>query len=652
MPLQDLEHKRTLTEIKDQIKGEYEDILKRGLYDTTLDTLEETFKTVKTGIQKAPGAISDVYEEQGALGILNAVNPTAGLVEGPRIAKEGWKEFQQGEYLSGMGKMIGGAADAATLGKVAWHGTPHKFNKFTTQKIGTGEGAQAYGYGLYFAEDPKIANYYKRAVRADPGDVLADTSGKGLAADLMIRPTSGRIDKKYALDYIDKYLANKPGKTAHPGEIRAYNKYAKVFKAARKQINKGYTPETGNLYRVDIKDEAIDSMLDWDKPLSKQTDAVKQLAKDIYGSSVMGHNAHKLESITGKQLYWDYIDAIPMADKHGIQTLGHSAAKAKLASENMGGMGIRGIKYKDATSRVPGQKSTRNFVVFDEADVTTLSREGKRVTPNRMETAPPTAREQHPPVREIFTAPKYQKEWKGRQLKVEYMTPDEYIKKVEKGFSRKNDVPVSQEEIFASRNQADIQTYAKQMQKGDKFPMPYIDHRAGDFNQEGLHRAAAAKIAGYDEIPVAVIRDTKVRKKLDRKVHTAEQRKMRRKQRAQAKRDEISTDFHALMKRMEMDNPDIFASGDRIRRSGITKAAQEKFLAKQMGNPGSTLGSIEFLKKDAVKLAGREAKILATGNAGTFTGKVTKRGNRVRYEIKNSDGSTSWYLSTGIRIGK
>ena len=101
MPLQDLEHKRTLTEIKDQVKGEYQDILKRGFYDTTMDALEKSFKTVKTGIQAVPGAVSDIYEKQGALGILNAVNPTAGLVEGPRTAKEGWKEFQQGEYLSG-----------------------------------------------------------------------------------------------------------------------------------------------------------------------------------------------------------------------------------------------------------------------------------------------------------------------------------------------------------------------------------------------------------------------------------------------------------------------------------------------------------------------------------------------------------------------
>jgi hypothetical protein len=43
---------------------------------------------------------------------------------------------------------------------VAYHGSPHDFEKFNSDKIGTGEGAQAYGHGLYFAENPTIARSY------------------------------------------------------------------------------------------------------------------------------------------------------------------------------------------------------------------------------------------------------------------------------------------------------------------------------------------------------------------------------------------------------------------------------------------------------------------------------------------------------------
>lgn len=43
----------------------------------------------------------------------------------------------------------------------AYHGSPHDFDKFSTENIGTGEGAQAYGHGLYFAEREGTAEAYK-----------------------------------------------------------------------------------------------------------------------------------------------------------------------------------------------------------------------------------------------------------------------------------------------------------------------------------------------------------------------------------------------------------------------------------------------------------------------------------------------------------
>jgi hypothetical protein len=43
----------------------------------------------------------------------------------------------------------------------AYHGSPYDFDRFDLSKIGTGEGAQSYGHGLYFAENPKVAQAYK-----------------------------------------------------------------------------------------------------------------------------------------------------------------------------------------------------------------------------------------------------------------------------------------------------------------------------------------------------------------------------------------------------------------------------------------------------------------------------------------------------------
>jgi len=43
----------------------------------------------------------------------------------------------------------------------AWHGSPHVFEKFQITNIGSGEGAQAFGWGLYFAESRGIAEFYR-----------------------------------------------------------------------------------------------------------------------------------------------------------------------------------------------------------------------------------------------------------------------------------------------------------------------------------------------------------------------------------------------------------------------------------------------------------------------------------------------------------
>lgn len=44
----------------------------------------------------------------------------------------------------------------------AYHGSPYDFEKFDLERIGSGEGAQMYGYGLYFAEEPDVARGYRK----------------------------------------------------------------------------------------------------------------------------------------------------------------------------------------------------------------------------------------------------------------------------------------------------------------------------------------------------------------------------------------------------------------------------------------------------------------------------------------------------------
>ena len=51
----------------------------------------------------------------------------------------------------------------------AWHGSPHDFDEFDLGAIGTGEGNQAHGWGLYFAKDKKVSKLYKEVLSKEQG---------------------------------------------------------------------------------------------------------------------------------------------------------------------------------------------------------------------------------------------------------------------------------------------------------------------------------------------------------------------------------------------------------------------------------------------------------------------------------------------------
>ena len=58
-------------------------------------------------------------------------------------------QYRQAEDASRQ-RIVNMLMNFAPVGATVWHGSPHKFDKFDSSKIGTGEGAQAYGHGLYF----------------------------------------------------------------------------------------------------------------------------------------------------------------------------------------------------------------------------------------------------------------------------------------------------------------------------------------------------------------------------------------------------------------------------------------------------------------------------------------------------------------------
>ena len=265
------------------------------------------------------------------------------------------------------------------FGATAWHGSPHKFDKFRSEAIGTGEGAQAYGHGLYLAESPEVAKSYAENLAnrsVSPSD-LVSINGKSLKEVMASAPPMARAkvtshivnaggDVALAQKTLDEFVEKWKDKATLNGQSDLA--YAQQWMKQLADQNITFKPKpAGELYKTDIPDEAVARFLDWDKPLSQHSEQVKRALfdADIKGGWVNGAAGDRqyLEPIhatkTGKQILDDLNRLYPGR--------GEELLKAQ---------GIPGIRYLDGGSRSAGQGSS-NFVVFDPEMIRILERNGQ-----------------------------------------------------------------------------------------------------------------------------------------------------------------------------------------------------------------------------------------------------------------------------------
>jgi hypothetical protein len=248
----------------------------------------------------------------------------------------------------------GGTADNPDEGEGfdAYHGSPHAFEKFDLGKIGTGEGAQAYGHGMYFAENEGIARSYRRMLsKGPPGRTTTILAGKPVEDLFPDAPSTvkaliagGLIGNE---GDVDRTLHNWKSRGT-PLSMMAHERLA-PYAGQKAEL----PPEPGHLYHVRIKANP-EHFLDWDAPLSEQHPKVREALENFHGET-SGYHSEKLHpSLTGEQLYRG------AAIKFG-RTIEENAPKVAQA---LHAAGIPGIKYWDAGSRAQGQ-GTRNYVIFN-----------------------------------------------------------------------------------------------------------------------------------------------------------------------------------------------------------------------------------------------------------------------------------------------
>ena len=260
----------------------------------------------------------------------------------------------------------------------AWQGSPHKFDRMSSAHIGTGEGAQAYGHGLYFSENPEVAGMYQETLSAGKrktqiGNKLGmPDSYEGELFVNQLERNKGDITE--TLKDLDRYANSFKA----DGDYQQYNTLTAFGDRVREAYPNGgklnIEDNFGYLYNVDLK-VSPDDLLDWDAMIDEQPAGVAEKLRNTDWYSYAEESLEDMGSSaganpTGREIYkWLEQDYDP-------------EEVSKLLNE----AGIPGIRYLDGGSRSAGE-GTRNFVIFDDSLIEIKKRNGEVLTPVQREAA-------------------------------------------------------------------------------------------------------------------------------------------------------------------------------------------------------------------------------------------------------------------------
>jgi hypothetical protein len=256
----------------------------------------------------------------------------------------------------------------------AYHGSPYRFDKFDPTKVGAGEGAQVYGHGMYFAEHPAVAKPYSQIVpsgmSATPNRQLFGKDVEPLTPEYKVSQLVDEMGVTKAKKFISDWA-----KDPLPDQIGYVDNLQSIIaNVAKKSDAKNLG--ASNIYKVDIPNEKIPKMLNWDIPLSEQPKSVQDIAWKYKDALVNQTNMKGLKNI------WelDGADLYGVMQRYTMQDNGKLVKKnvdIKDVSEIMNNSDIPGIRYMNYQGKTSEGANTSNFVVFDPTDVKILERNNK-----------------------------------------------------------------------------------------------------------------------------------------------------------------------------------------------------------------------------------------------------------------------------------
>lgn len=256
----------------------------------------------------------------------------------------------------------------------AYHGTAYTFDKFTLDHIGSGEGVQAHGWGLYFSLERQIAEGYRsrvtsfKSVESDIGRAFSGmdvTTREGMSRALTDRgeklapatrellealQESNWLGHENPMDAVQLALVAQIGKGKQTARVKA------AVDAARNN--------EGNVYKVEIPED--DVMLREELPLSQQPETVQKAVRalltdeDVQTQSDYKSRSNLIEDVEPARYVGKRLD--DMTGKEILAALIEKYGSAKAASLALKKHGLKGYRY---TGTIDGECA----VVFDDAAI-------------------------------------------------------------------------------------------------------------------------------------------------------------------------------------------------------------------------------------------------------------------------------------------
>ena len=321
------------------------------LYDIIMQKSSTTSRPTQSGNSQAVGQMTSntAFDTISIKDILNGVKDGKGVL-----------------YVDNNGN---GNYYTQTYNQSAWHGSPHDFDTFDLGAIGTGEGNQAHGWGLYFAKNREVAQAYKDVLGIDSVEIISGDTKYRLNDDIewYDNKTKSIIDAENPLSMALTTLSEEGESTKAIKNLTDFIKSKKdnksdyvvaQVKRAEQAIqilkdNHFDTHQWNTMFEVDIPENEY--LLNEQENIEKQSPIVKKAVSKI--SNELNSSVLNNSNLSGKEFY---------------KLLSKELGGDRLASKYLNEHGIKGITYE-------GVEDGRCYVVFDDKAIKVIKKYNQSV---------------------------------------------------------------------------------------------------------------------------------------------------------------------------------------------------------------------------------------------------------------------------------